>query len=80
MSRKLTPAESHYPIHDKEMLAVISALREWRSELQGQRFVAYTDHRNLVYFQSRQQLSERQMRWAYELMGYDCTLTYRPGA
>jgi transposase InsO family protein len=80
LSKKLTPAESHYPIHDKEMLAVISALREWRSELRGEKFVAFTDHRNLVYFQSRQQLSERQMRWAYELMGYDCTLTYRPGA
>ena len=52
-SRKLSPAESNYPIHDKEMLSIISCLREWRPELKGLDFTVYSDHKNLVYFQSR---------------------------
>ena len=33
LSRKLTPAECNYEIHDKELLAVIQSLEEWRAEL-----------------------------------------------
>lgn len=34
-SRKLAPAECNYEIYDKELLATISALKEWRGELIG---------------------------------------------
>ena len=37
-SKKLNPAESNYSIHDKEMLAIIRCIREWRTELVGQHF------------------------------------------
>lgn len=41
-SRKLTPAECNYKIHDKELLAVISALQEWRGELIGLKKYLYS--------------------------------------
>jgi hypothetical protein len=31
----MIPAEINYPIHDKEMLAIIRALEAWRPELEG---------------------------------------------
>ena len=37
-SKKLNPDESNYPIHDKEMLAIIRCIREWCTELVGQHF------------------------------------------
>ena len=37
-SKKLNPAESNYPIHDKKMLAIIRCICEWRTELVGQHF------------------------------------------
>ena len=37
-SKKLNLAKSNYPIHDKEMLAIICCIREWRTELVGQHF------------------------------------------
>ena len=40
-SKKLNPAESNYPIHDKEMLAIIRCIREWRTELVTQHFESY---------------------------------------
>lgn len=36
-SKTLTPTEVNYEIHDKEMLAIVQALGEWRAELIGLR-------------------------------------------
>ena len=78
-SRKFTPAEINYPVHDKEMLAIHSCLREWRPQLMGNQFTVHTDHRNLVYFQKLQTLVERQRRWAYELSEFNFQLIHKPG-
>jgi hypothetical protein len=32
-SRKLKPAQINYDIHDKEMLAIVAALKEWEQML-----------------------------------------------
>jgi len=34
-SKSLSPVEQNYEIHDKEMLAIIRALEEWRYFLKG---------------------------------------------
>ena len=34
-SKTMAPAECNYEIHDKEMLAIIRSLSQWRAELQG---------------------------------------------
>ena len=64
----MQPAELNYDIHDKEMLAIIRALQEWRAELGGlqtmEPFSVYSDHRALEYFMSTKKLSARQARWA----------------
>jgi len=79
-SRKNSPAECNYEIHDKELLAIIACLREWESELSSVRhFKVITDHKNLRYFTTQRRLNERQMRWADILSRYDFTLQYRPG-
>lgn len=51
-SRKWNSAELNYTVHDKELLAIISALKEWRHLLLEARFpvVIKTDHRNLESF------------------------------
>jgi RNase H-like domain found in reverse transcriptase len=36
--RKLNSAEQNYPTHDRELLAIIYAVREWRTYLHGARF------------------------------------------
>jgi len=34
-SRKLNHAEQNYPIHEKELLAIVHAIRLWKSYLEG---------------------------------------------
>ena len=35
LSKSLSPVEWNYEIHDKEMLAIVQALEEWRHFLEG---------------------------------------------
>ena len=67
-SCSMSTSEVNYEIHDKEMLAVIRALEEWRAELEGlqrkERFEILTDHRALEYFMTTKKLNARQARWA----------------
>lgn len=79
-SKKNIPAECNYPVHDKELLAIIRCLEHWDPELRSvSSFEILTDHLNLRYFMRKQQLSERQARWAEILSRYNFTLHYRPG-
>jgi hypothetical protein len=78
-SKKLTPAERKYPVHDREMLAVVYALRKWRHYLLGQPVTIVTDHKSLEFFTSQPHLSGRQARWSDLLAEYDYTVKHRPG-
>jgi len=80
-SRKLTAAELNYEIYDKEMLAIVTALKEWRAYLEGAAhpITVFTDHRNLEYFTTTRVLNRRQARWSELLANYDFKIVYRPG-
>jgi transposase InsO family protein len=80
-SEKNSPAECNYDIHDKELLAIVKSLKHWRSELLSLEhpFTIITDHQNLRKFQTKQRLSERQVRWSSILEEFRFTLLHRPG-
>jgi hypothetical protein len=63
-SSKHSSQECNYEIYDKELLAIIKALEEWRPELQGipDPFEIITDHKNLEYFTSTKALNQRLAR------------------
>lgn len=81
-SSKHSAQECNYDIYDKELLAVIKALEEWRPELEGaaHRFDIVTDHKNLQTFATTKQLSPRHMRWSEFLSQFNFRIVYRPGA
>jgi len=59
LSKLLNKTERNYEIHDKEMLAVIRELENWRHLLEGTKFKfeVWTDHKNLEYFMKVQKLN-----------------------
>ncbi|KFY86131.1 hypothetical protein V498_07592 [Pseudogymnoascus sp. VKM F-4517 (FW-2822)] len=81
-SRKLSPAELNYDIHDKELLAIVVAFEQWRVYLEGSTHPVqvWTDHKNLIYFTTTKVLNRRQVRWAETLAAYNFTITYRKGS
>ena len=79
-SVSLSNTEWNYKIHDKEMLAIIRALEEWRHFLEGAEhsFKIWTDHKNLEYFMTAKKLNRRQACWSLLLSWYDFTLHHCP--
>ena len=80
-SKTLNDAERNYEIYDKELLAVVRALDEWRHYLEGGEYPVdiISDHKNLLYFATARTLTRRQARWSLFLSRFNFTITYRPG-
>ena len=72
-------AELNYPVHEKELLAIIRALKKWRTDLIGVPFTIFTDHKTLENFHSQRELSRRQARWMEFLSQYDGKIVYVKG-
>lgn len=81
LSKSLSSVERNYEIHDKEMLAIIKSLEEWRHYLEGAKhvFEIWTDHKNLEYFMTAKKLNRRQARWSLYLSRFNFILHHRPG-
>ena len=74
-------AERNYEIHDKELLAIVTAFKVWHHHCHGSQFPiqVITDHNNLRYFMTTTKLNQRQVHWAEKLAQYDFRINYRPG-
>jgi hypothetical protein len=80
LSRKFNPAELNYSATEKELLAVVHALREWRCYLEsGVPFTVRTDHNPNTYFQRKSTLSRREARWAEHLQQFNFSWEYVKG-
>ena len=77
-SRKLKDAEQKYPVHERELLAIIHSLQVWRVYVYGNHVTIYTDHQPLKWIQTQPHLSPRQARWMEILEEYHYTINYKP--
>jgi hypothetical protein len=80
-SKKFSPAELNYTVHNKELLAIVSALLFWRSYLEGAQHPVriITDHQPLIYFTTKRLLDRQQARWSVDLQRFVYTIEHRPG-
>jgi len=78
-SMQLRAAQLNYPVHEKELLAIVRALKKWRIELLGTPFTVYTDHHTLENFLTQRELSRRQARWQEFFGQYDFNIQYIRG-
>jgi len=80
-SKSLSLVEWNYEIHNKEILAIIHTLEEWRHFLEGawHPIEIWMDHKNLEYFMTAKKLNYCQARWSLYLARFDFKLIHRPG-
>jgi len=80
-SKSLDVHERNYEIYDKELLAVIRGLEEYRDYLEGHphKVEIWSDHQNLTFFRTAQKLTRRQARWALFITRFDFVLYHKPG-
>jgi hypothetical protein len=78
-SRILSSAERNYSTTERELLAIVWALQEFRPYLFGVHFLLQTDHKALVSMRSMQNPSSRLMRWSLLLQEYDFEIVHKKG-
>ena len=79
-SMQLSTAQWNYPTHELELLAVVRALKKFRSDLLGTHFTILTNHWMLESFLHQKDLSRRQARWQEYLTDYTFNIQYIRGA
>ena len=79
MSRLLKGAEHHYPITHKECLAVLWAIKYFRTYLYGTKFDVVTDHQALNWLMTIKDPNGRLARWSLYLQSYEFNILHRSG-
>ena len=77
----MTLVELNYDIYNKELLGIVTALKEWRAFLYNtiKLFRVITDYKNLVGFLTTKKLNQKQVKQAEELIKYYFKIKYIKG-
>ena len=78
-SRCLNSAEQNYSATDRELLAVVFGLEQFKHYVEHQHFVLYTDHNALVSLVKKKVMTRRLARYASFLQTFDFELKYLKG-
>lgn len=78
-SRTLNAQEVNYTATERELLAVIFALEQYRAYVEGSKCFVVTDHASLQWFYKLKNLMGRLNRWACRLSQFDFQIIHRKG-
>ena len=79
-SKKFSSAECNYTTTEREMLATVHCLKKWAVYLRHNPLnVIETDHIPNVYFNTKPDLSPREVRWMDVLCTFPGEWKYKPG-
>ena len=78
-SEKLNETRARYSTYDKELYAVVQALRYWRHYLIPQEFVLFSDHEALRFLSSQKKLNPRHAKWVEFIQAYTFVLKHHAG-
>ena len=78
-SKKLNPAQLNYSTKNKELLAIIAAVKFFEPQIRGVKFTILTDHKPLVTFMEKAQAEQKTRRWQAMLSEHDCTIQHIEG-
>lgn len=78
-SRPLNKAEKNYPVIQKELTAIVWAVKYFRPYLFGRTFTIMTDHKPLVYLFGIKDPSSRLIKYRLILEEYDFKIVYVRG-
>ena len=79
-SKSLTDAQRNYSTIEKELLAIVEAVKAFHVYLYGRFFILITDHRPLCYLFGMKNCGSRLFRQKLELLNYNFKIIYRQGS
>lgn len=78
-SRTLNKAETRYSTIERELLAIVWSVKQFRPYIYGRTFKIVTDHKPLTWMFNIKDPGSRLMRWRIKLEEYQFTVVYKQG-
>ncbi|XP_017416426.2 uncharacterized protein LOC108327205, partial [Vigna angularis] len=79
-SEKLRGPTLNYPTYDKELYALIRALKTWEHYLVTREFIIHTDHESLKYIKGQAKLNKRHAKWVECLEQFPYVIKHKKGS
>ncbi|KAJ0547862.1 putative nucleotidyltransferase, Ribonuclease H [Helianthus annuus] len=79
LSKALSPRANALSVYEKELLAIMLAVKQWHYYLITGPFVIRTDQKSLKHLLSQKVTTPLQHKWLAKLMGYDYSIEYKKG-
>ena len=79
VSKALGPKNRGLSVYEKEYLAILLAIDQWRSYLQMQQFIIKIDHKSLAHLQDQRLHTPWQQKCLTKLLGLNYTIQYKQG-
>jgi hypothetical protein len=79
-SRKFCPKMLSASTYVRELCAITSAVKKWRTYLLGRKFIIHTDQRSLRELMTQVIQTPEQQFYLAKLLGFSYEIVYKPGA
>ncbi|KAJ0555261.1 putative nucleotidyltransferase, Ribonuclease H [Helianthus annuus] len=80
VSKALSPRQCALSVYEKELLAILLAVKHWHQYLILKHFTIRTDQKSLKHLLEQKITTPLQHTWLSKLMGYDYDIIYKKGA
>jgi hypothetical protein len=80
LSRALGPKNQGLSAYEKEYMAILLAVEQWRSYLQLGEFLIFTDQKSLVHLNEQRLHTTWQQKVFTKLLGLQYRIVYKPGS
>jgi hypothetical protein len=80
VSRDLGPKTRGLSTYEKEYMAILLAVEQWRTYLQHAEFVVHTDHCSLAHLEDQRLHTPWQQKMFTKLLGLQFKIKYKKGA
>jgi len=79
ISKALGPKSQGLSTYEKEYLAILLAIQQWRPYLQHNEFIIYTDQKSLTQLSEQRLHTHRQQKVFAKLLGLQYKVIYKKG-